>query len=136
MTTALISKASGKDASPPARRRFGLDTPLPADRRTVERAVLRHLAECRPDVVPLSLNGGVPAGPAGQLLRAPVEAGLPDLLLLAPKGRVAFVKIKTQAEELSRANRAFDDLCRERAIPFVVVRSLPEALRAFDKLGF
>lgn len=127
-----MSAVQSESPAGQGRRRFGLDTPLPADRRVVRRAILRHLAESRAAVVPLSLAGPTPDGPAA---RAPIEAGLPDLLLLAPGGRLVFLKIKTQAEELSRAHRAFADLCRERAVPFVVVRSLPEAKRAFDRLG-
>lgn len=115
-----------------ARRRFGLDAPLPADRRIVARALLRHLAEDRPMIVVLALKGEAdePSGP-----RLSLAAGVPDLLLLASGGRVVFVKIKTQAENLSRAHRAFADLCRQRTIPLIVVRSLPEAKKALDRLG-
>lgn len=67
--------------------------------------------------------------------RVSLAAGVPDLLLLASGGRVVFVKIKTQAEDLSRAHRAFADLCRQRTIPLLVVRSLPEAKKALDCLG-
>jgi hypothetical protein len=109
-------------APQPAKRRrgFGLDSPLPADRRVILRAVLRHLAEERPAVIALTLSG---------------RGGTPDLMLLAPKGRSLFVTIKPQAEDLTRAHRAFADLCRAAAVPLVVVRSLPEARQAFDRLG-
>ncbi|MBE7220367.1 MAG: hypothetical protein INR64_18005 [Caulobacteraceae bacterium] len=113
---------AGAEAPPPTKRRrgFGLDSPLPADRRVILRAVLRHLAEERPAVVALTLSG---------------SGGTPDLMLLAPKGRSLFVTIKPQAEDLTRAHRTFADLCRAAAVPLVVVRSLPEARQAFDRLG-
>ncbi|MCW6507727.1 VRR-NUC domain-containing protein [Lichenifustis flavocetrariae] len=125
-------------ADPPAgrsRRKFGLDAPLPADRRIIERALLRHLAECRPEVVVLALRQDTSRPDTAANAPIPVSAGVPDLLLLAPKGRSLFVKIKTQAEDLSRADRAFADLCQQRGIPLVVVRCLPEARRAFDLLS-
>ena len=67
---------------------------------------------------------------------APVKRGVerPDLLLLAPGGRSLFLKVKPQAEDLSRAHRAFADLCRGCAVPLLVVRSLAEARQAFDRL--
>jgi hypothetical protein len=104
---------------------------LPADRSIVARAVLRHLAEARPAVVvlPLAATGETKAAPATH-----PAAGMPDLLLLAPGGRAVFVRVKTQAETLPRAHRAFADLCRACGVPLVVVRSLPEARDAFDRL--
>lgn len=105
---------------PPRRRGFGLDTPLPADRRVILRAIRRHLTEARPAVVVFAISG---------------DEGTPDLLLLAPQGRSLFVTIKPQAEDLTRAHHAFADLCRGAAVPLVVVRSLPEARQALDRLG-
>ena len=109
------------------RRAFGLDSPLPADRHVILRAVLRHLSEQRPEVVAFRL---------GERQATPDDGGVegPDLLLLAPGGRSAFVTIKPQAAKLARAHRAFADLCRSCSIPLLVVRSLPEAKRAFDAL--
>lgn len=116
-----LADLEATEARPFRRRRgFGLDSPLPADRRVILRAILRHLAEARSAVTAFAL-----AGPDGT----------PDLLLLAPKGRSLFVTIKPQAEDLTREHRAFADLCRAAAAPLVVVRSLPEARQAFDRLG-
>ena len=118
----------------PRRRRFGLDTALPADPLIVARAVRRHLATCRPDALVLDLSRAASAD-ADPAKRVNVAAGVPDMLLLLPEGRAAFLIIKTQAQTLSRAERAFADLCRDRAIPVEVVRSLPEARQALDRLG-
>ena len=118
----LALRLRGDEAPQPAKRRrgFGLDSPLPADRRVILRAVLRHLAEERPAVVAFTLSG---------------PEGTPDIMLLAAQGRSLFVTIKPQAEDLTRAHRAFADLCRAAAVPLVVIRSLPEARQAFDRLG-
>ena len=115
------------------RRRFGLDSPLPADPRIVERAVLRHIATCRPTLVVLTLARVSEAGTSRPGLH--LGAGVPDLMLLIPGGRVAFLTIKTQARDLTRAERAFADLCRACAIPVHVVRSLAEARAALDRLA-
>lgn len=117
------------------RRRFGLDAPLPADPHIVLRAVLRHIAAERPDAVPLGLSRASAPRATGDPGRVSLATGVPDLLLLLPGGRLAFLLVKTQARALSRAERAFADLCRTRAIPVHVVRSLPEARRALDSLG-
>ena len=123
----------GGDAAAPValrRRRFGLDTPLPADRAIIERSILRHLRAQRPAVVAFPLQAD--RRPSGAGLAG---AGAPDLLLLAPGGRTVFVRIKLQAETLPRAHRAFADLCRACGVPLVVVRSLAEAQAAFDRLS-
>ena len=131
----------GRSNTPkPSRRRFGLDTPLPTDAQVIERAILRHLATCHPDALVLALapaddNGRkTPAGktPAG---RINLPSGVPKLLLLLPGGRAGFLVVKTQARALSPSERAFADLCRLLAVPVHVVRSLPEARRAFAQLG-
>lgn len=132
MTPLRLRDPAGDAASPSRRRRgFGLDSPLPADRRVILRAVLRHLAEDRPAVVVFGLAAAAP--PSGPADRQTVDG--PDLLLLAPAGRSLFVTVKPQAADLGRAHRAFADLCRSCAVPLLVVRSLPEARRAFDRLA-
>ena len=137
MIRLALREASAADGVPSiARRRFGLDAPLPADARVVERAILRHLAEACPAIVPLLLkkpSEDSEAGPRGAP-RVSLVSGIPELLFLLPGGRIAFCKVKTQAARLSRAHHAFADLCRERGIPLLVVRSLPEARAAIALL--
>lgn len=118
------------------RRRFGLDAPLPADGTIVARAILRHLESCRPDTMVLALSRPPdPPDQEGPRARVNLAAGVPDLMLVLPSGRLAFLVIKTQAQTLSRAERAFADLCRARSVPIDVVRSLTEARRVLDRLG-
>ena len=121
--------------SRPSRRRFGLDAPMPADPWVIERAVLRHLAACRPAAVVLSLLRvpGQRAQTTGECVD--LSTGVPELMLLLPGGRLAFLVIKTQARKLTRPERAFADVCRARAVPVHVVRSLAEARQALDQLG-
>ena len=65
----------------------------------------------------------------------PFVRGVPDLVLLLPRGRTACLRIKTQADRLSREQVMFGDLCRQQGIPFAVVRSAPEARDALTRFG-
>lgn len=114
------------------RRRFGLEAPLPADPHVIERAVLRHLAEHHPAVLALAVTRAATPEKGGP--HVDVAAGVPDLLLLYPGGRLACLKIKTQAQTLSTAQKAFADLCRGQGIPFHIVRSLSEGRAVFERL--
>lgn len=118
------------------RRRFGLDTVLPADARVVEAQVLRLLAAADAEVIvvrPSETPDRAP--PHGHRAVPSLPPGAPDLLLLGPEGRAACLKIKTQAERLSRDQAAFAALCRRRGVPFAVVRSLAEARAALVRFG-
>lgn len=93
--------------------------------------MLRLLAEADPNLVivrPSQQPDRVP--PPGHRPVPALPSGAPDLLLLGPEGRAACLKIKTQADRLSRDQTAFADLCRRRGIPYAVVRSLDEARAA------
>ena len=118
------------------RRGFGLDTLLPADPGIIEAQVLRLLSDAAPDVLAIrpSAKPDRPA-PVGHRAVPPFVPGAPDLLLLLPGGRTACLKIRTQAERLSPEQAAFSDLCRQRRIPFAVVRSLAEARAALIGFG-
>lgn len=120
----------------PRRRRFGLDTVLPADARIVEAQVLRMLADAGPDLIVVRPSDRPDrAPPQGHRAVPPLPPGAPDLLVLGPDGRAACLKIKTQAGRLSRDQSAFADRCRERRVPFAVVRSLAEARAALVRFG-
>ena len=129
---AMRSEGEPVAGSAPHRRRFGLDTPLPADPQVIERAVLRVLAERCPSILVVPIKPTPDTGqPNGKV---DLAAGVPDLLLLLPEGRLAWLKLKPQAQRLTRAQNAFADLCRERAIPFHVVRSANEARQVLARL--
>ncbi len=120
----------------PRRRRFGLDTVLPADPLVVEAQVLRMLAAADPSLIvvrPSDRPDRVP--PDGHRPVPGLPPGAPDLLLLGSQGRTACLKIKTQAARLSRDQAAFADLCRARDVPFAVVRSPGEARAALVRFG-
>jgi hypothetical protein len=130
-------KPSTSSPSAPQRRRFGLDTTLPADPAVIEAGVLRLIGAIAPDAIamrPAPRPDRAP--PAGHRPVPAFVPGAPDLLLLLPGGRTACLKIRTQAMRLTRDQASFGALCQERGIPFAVVRSVEEARIALAALGF
>lgn len=119
------------------RARFALDTVLPADPALIEADVLRLLQDRAPAVLAVRPSSAPDRPPVPGRRGAPAfPRGAPDLVLLAPGGRTACVKIRTQAARPTRDEAAFEDLCRQQGIPFAVVRSAAEAAEALRRFGF
>lgn len=119
------------------RARFALDTILPADPALIEAEVLRLLQDRAPAVLAVRPSASPDRPPVPGRRKTPVfPRGAPDLVLLAPGGRTACVKIRTQAARPTRDEAAFEDLCRQQGIPFAVVRSAAEADEALRRFGF
>lgn len=119
------------------RTRFALDTALPADPALIEADVLRLLQDRAPAVLAVRPSASPDRPPVPGRRKAPAfPRGAPDLVLLAPGGRTACVKIRTQAARPTREEAAFEDLCRQQGIPFAVVRSVEEAAAALLRFGF
>ena len=135
MSAASCRIGTVSQATTRRRRGFGLDTLLPADPAVIEAQVLRLLAGT-PDVLAVRPAASPDrARPPGHRPAPAYPKGAPDLLLLLPGGRSACLKIRTQAERASRDEAAFADLCRQRRIPYAVVRSAAEARAALRGFG-
>jgi hypothetical protein len=68
---------------------------------------------------------------AQRLKRAGVKRGVPDLVLILPDGRHAWLEVKhgkIVASSLSDEQGDFRDMCAERAIPWAVVNDVERAL--------
>ena len=129
-TAPSIRAAAGR------RRAFSLDTALPADPAVLEAQILRLLSEAAPAIIAIRPSNSPERAPRdGHRTPPPFVKGVPDLILLLPRGRTACLRIKTQADRLSREQVMFGDLCRQRGIPFAVVRSAPEARDALIRFG-
>jgi hypothetical protein len=59
----------------------------------------------------------------------------PDFMLVSPNGLVRFLELKRIGEPLSDGQDAFRVRCIQRGIPYVVARTLDDALGAFDDWG-
>ena len=72
----------------------------------------------------------IPFWDTSQPRAALVTAGLPDLLLFAP--RLIFVEVKSPTGRLSPTQRVFQRLCATAGVPYWVVRSAAELAAALD----
>ncbi|MFO1147769.1 MAG: VRR-NUC domain-containing protein [Alsobacter sp.] len=76
-------------------------------------------------------NGGSRGLVEGGRLKAEgVTPGIPDLALVLPDGRAAFLEVKTPEGQLRPEQRRFGEWAHLRGIPWAVVRNLDQALDA------
>lgn len=61
--------------------------------------------------------------------------GVPDLIVVSPKGRLHFLEFKSEDGTLSDAQEAFQLWAIRAALPHSVVRSVDEATRVFRHWG-
>jgi hypothetical protein len=67
---------------------------------------------------------------AANLKRQGVRAGVADLCVMLPGGKVGFIEIKTERGRLSPLQRAFADLCKSHGFPHCIARSIDDAITA------
>jgi len=58
-----------------------------------------------------------------------VRAGVPDLVVLFPGGRCAFIEIKSNKGRLSTSQKAFKNTAESMAFPFLEARGVDEVER-------
>jgi hypothetical protein len=81
-------------------------------------------------------NGGLRSkAEASRLKWTGVVAGVPDLVIVAPGGRVFFIEIKAQSGGLSSAQRAIHESLTALGMPPAIVRSIDDARLAFAAWG-
>lgn len=66
---------------------------------------------------------------AARLKRLGVAAGVPDIALVLPNGKAAFIEVKQPGGRLSLEQVAFASRCFQQGIPHAVVTSVDEAER-------
>jgi hypothetical protein len=73
---------------------------------------------------------------AMNLKREGVVAGVPDLLIIGPTGRVGFLEVKRPGGTLSYGQVVFKRQCLEEwNLPWALVRSVEEALSTLESWG-
>jgi VRR-NUC domain len=72
---------------------------------------------------------------AARFRRLGVVAGIPDLVLVGPGGRVAFLEVKTTDGRLSRPQARFHDHCHRFDVPWTIARSIDDARSFLARLG-
>ena len=67
---------------------------------------------------------------AARLKAQGVRAGVADLCVMLPGGKVGFMEVKTPKGRISDKQREFADVCRAYDIPHSYVRSIDDAITA------
>ena len=78
---------------------------------------------------PRSAAAGAAAKRMGML------AGVPDLMIIRPLGRIAFIEVKREGGRLSVPQIAFRLFCRNWGVPHAVCRSIEDARDFIEEIG-
>ena len=89
------------------------------------------------DVYALSIpNAGHRSLRMGARMKAEgLRAGVADLCIMLPEGRVAWLEMKTIKGRLSASQKGFAAICERLSHPYAVARTLDEAKVFFSKHG-
>lgn len=103
----------------------------------IQSAIMTHIRRIAPDVFAYAIpNGGGRSLSEGRKLKAEgVRAGVPDLGLILPDGRAAFIEVKKADGRLSALQTGFRDLCARRGVPWALARCLDDVDQAFASWG-
>jgi hypothetical protein len=120
-----------KRQAPPRRRDAN------AEARLQGNDVLPYLRRVAPDVMVFHIpNGGLRGKrEAARLKWQGVLAGLPDLCLIAPVGRVFFMELKTKTGRLSADQKAIHGWLSAIGVSCAVIRSIDDARNALKAWG-
>jgi hypothetical protein len=101
----------------------------------IQRAVLQYLrVNAKPEIVYFSIpNGGLRNARVAQQMKAEgLRPGVADLCFMLPKGRCAWMELKTEKGRLSDVQIGFKTRCRELGHLWAMARSVDEAIPYFD----
>lgn len=100
-------------------------------------AIVEYIRWTAPELLVFhSPNEGLRAkAEAAKLKAMGLLAGIPDLAIIAPGGRVFFLEVKTPAGRLSPEQIAVHDHLVALGTPCAVARSIDDARRAFEVWG-
>ena len=119
-------------------------TPRPTERRRdgnrearIQAAIVEWIRWCAPQTVVFAIpNGGLRGkAEAARLRWTGVQAGMPDLAILAPVGKVFFLEVKAPDGRLSADQAEMFDQLVALGIGAAIVRSIDDAREAFKAWG-
>ena len=112
--------------------------PLPKKRdhnaeARVQAGIVEFVRAIAPEVVIYAVpNGSLRSkAEAARMRWTGVAAGIPDLALVLPDGRAAFVEVKSSRGSLSESQREMRLLMISRGIPVITARSIDDVRLAF-----
>ena len=103
---------------------------LPMSEHTLQVAVCQYLAVAmKPDLHWCAIpNGGKrDMRTAVKLKREGVKAGTPDIVILLPEGRVAWLELKIKGGSLSLEQQAFRKICQRLGHHWALIKSVDDA---------
>jgi VRR-NUC domain len=103
----------------------------------IQHAIVEYVRRVAPDVLIFAIaNGGLRAkAEAARLKWTGVLAGIPDLAIVAPGGRVCFIEVKQPRGFLSDAQREIRDWLIALGSPPAICKSIDDAREALAAWG-
>ena len=72
---------------------------------------------------------------AVKLKREGVRRGTPDLYVMLPEGKIAWLELKVKGGSLSLEQRMFRDVCQRLGHHWAVAKSLDDVIAFLNKIG-
>lgn len=110
---------------------------MTGDESAIQRAIVDYLAAVAPEVFVYAIPNSArraPGARAGNAV-AGLRAGAPDLGLVLPGGRAAFLEVKTATGRLSSAQEACAEAIEAAGGLWMEVRSIDDVRRALAAWG-
>lgn len=103
----------------------------------IHAGIIQYIRVCHPDCLPFHpANGGFRnKREAARLKWLGVFAGIPDIVILRPGGRVALMEVKAPKGVLTDNQIAVRGHCERFEIPWACVRSIDDARAFLAKIG-
>jgi hypothetical protein len=127
----LVLAAGGR----PRPRRFRAPTPEESNLQIDVANLLR--AHCLPDwrFTHIPSGGLRDIVTASHMKAFGLQRGWPDILLISPYGSARFLELKRRGEDLSFDQAELRAWCGQHGVPYVIARTLDEALQACESWG-
>jgi hypothetical protein len=104
----------------------------------IQKTVLAHLGLFGKDnVFAFAIpNAGWRPGAIGSRMKAEgLTAGVADLAIMLPAGKVAWLELKARRGRQSEAQKAFEAVCHQLGHPYAMARGLDEAIDVLKGWG-
>lgn len=108
-----------------------------ASERLIHTAIFDYLNSTLPDShLTVHLYNNPRSAAAGAIAkRMGMLAGVPDLMIIRPLGRIAFIEVKKEGGRLQPPQIAFRMFCKQWGVPHAVCRSIADARDFVAEIG-